>query len=143
MSALSDAFASDLYKLIFWGTPIANLADNAATLPLTNLYASLHTADPGTGGNQSTSELSYVPYARIAVARGSAGWSIGLFISPNVDIVFAKPTGSAGQIATFGSIGFAASGAGKIICRGALSAPVTAIIGNAPKILRGSAFSIG
>jgi hypothetical protein len=143
MSALSDSFALDLFKLIFWGTAIPNLADNAASAPLTNLYAALHTADPASGGNQSTNEIVYTSYARIAVARGSGGWSIGLFVSPNADIAFAKPTGAAGQVATFASIGFASSGAGKIIARGALSVPVTIAIGNAPIVLRGSSFSIG
>jgi hypothetical protein len=46
----SNAFENDLLKLIFNATAIANLADNAASSPLTNLYVSLHTADPGEAG---------------------------------------------------------------------------------------------
>jgi len=34
----SNAFENSLLKLIFNATAIANLADNAATSPLTNLY---------------------------------------------------------------------------------------------------------
>src|SRR5262245_35265390 len=52
----ANTFDNDLLKLIFNATPIANIADNAATSPLTNLYLSLHTADPGAGGNQTTNE---------------------------------------------------------------------------------------
>ena len=69
-----DTFENDLLKLIFQAVAIANLADNAATGPLTNLYVSLHTADPGEAGNQSTSEATYTGYARVAVARTAGGW---------------------------------------------------------------------
>ena len=42
----SSTFDNDWLKLIFNATAIANIADNAATSPLTNLYVALHTADP-------------------------------------------------------------------------------------------------
>lgn len=45
-----DTFENDVLKLIFNGTAIANLADNAASSPLTNLEVSLHTADPTDSG---------------------------------------------------------------------------------------------
>ena len=75
MSA-TNAFETDLLELIFNGTTIANIADNAASSPATNLYVSLHTADPGEGGDQSSSETSYGSYARVAVARTSGGWTV-------------------------------------------------------------------
>lgn len=71
-----DTFENDLLKLIFNGTAIANIADNAATAPLTDLWLSLHTADPGEAGSQTTSETAYTGYARVAVARTSGGWSV-------------------------------------------------------------------
>ena len=40
-----------------------------------NVYVSLHTADPA-GGDQTTSECTYTGYARVAVARSAAGWTI-------------------------------------------------------------------
>ena len=69
-----DTFENDLLKLIFNATAIANLADNAATSPLTNLSVALHTADPGEGGTQATNETAYTGYARVSVARTSGGW---------------------------------------------------------------------
>ena len=69
-----NTFENDLLKLIFNGTAIANLADDAGTSPLGNLYVSLHTADPGEAGDQTTNECAYSTYARQAVARRS-GWS--------------------------------------------------------------------
>ena len=47
-----NTFENDWMKLIFNATAIANIADNAASSPLTNLYVSLHTADPGETGDQ-------------------------------------------------------------------------------------------
>ena len=64
-----STFDNDLLKLIFNATPIATIADNAASTPLTSLYLSLHTADPGAGGSQTTSEAAYGGYARQPVAR--------------------------------------------------------------------------
>lgn len=141
MGAMADTIVNDLLNLIVHGTPIANLADNAASSPLTNLYASLHTADPDTTGTQSTNEVTYTSYVRIAVARTTGGWTVvGRLIVPAADIVFVKPTGAVGQIARFAAIGFLSSGAGKIIFRGPID-PITITTSNAPRILRGSAFT--
>jgi hypothetical protein len=46
---------------------------------LAALQVSLHTADPGPSGNQTTSEVAYTGYARVAVNRandGTAGWTV-------------------------------------------------------------------
>lgn len=42
-----NTFELDFLKLVFNATAIANIADNAASSPLTSLYLALHTADPG------------------------------------------------------------------------------------------------
>lgn len=54
-----NTFENDLLLLIFNATAIGNIADNAASSPLTNLYVSLHTGDPGEAGNQTTNECAY------------------------------------------------------------------------------------
>lgn len=61
-----NTFENDWLLLIFNATAIANIADNAASAPLTNLYVSLHTADPGEAGDQTTNEAAYTSYARVA-----------------------------------------------------------------------------
>jgi hypothetical protein len=71
-----NTFENDFLLLIFNGTAIADLADNDATSPLTNLYVSLHTGDVGEAGSQTTSEATYTSYARVAVARTSGGWTV-------------------------------------------------------------------
>lgn len=136
----SYAFAADLAKLVFNGTAISGLADNAATSPLTDLYLALHTADPGEAGDQTTSEISYTGYARLAVVRTGSGWAVTgdastpTSVSPAADILFAEMTGGAGGVATYASIGTASSGAGKILYSGALTPSITVALGVTPRI---------
>jgi hypothetical protein len=130
----SDTFENDFLKLIFQATAIANIADNAASSPNTNLYVALHTADPGEAGNQSTSECTYTSYARVAVARSAAGWTVtGNSVSPVNDIDFPTATGGS-ETATYMSIGTAVSGTGKILYSGSLS-PAIVISSGVPPII--------
>jgi hypothetical protein len=130
----SDSFENSWLKLVFNAVAIANLADNAASSPLTNLYVALHTADPGESGNQSTSECTYTSYARVAVARTSGGWTVTAnSASPVNDIDFPTATGGS-ETATFFSIGTLASGAGIILYSGSLS-PTIAIVTGVPPIV--------
>jgi hypothetical protein len=131
----SNAFETDLLGLIFNGTAISTIADNAASTPLTNLYLALHTADPGEAGNQSTSEVSYTGYSRVAVARTSGGWTItGNSVSPVAAIEFGEMTGGAGGTVTHASIGTASTGTGKILYSGALTPTIAVALGVLPRI---------
>lgn len=121
--AKSATFESDLLKLIFNAVAISSLADNAGSAPLTFLYLALHTADPGAGGVQSTNEVSYTSYARVAVARTSGGFVIS-GSNPTIAALaatcsFPQCTGGS-AVATYFSVGVAASGAGKILYSGPL-----------------------
>ena len=69
MAGFSDTFENDLCKLIFNAVAVGNIADNAATAPLTALWCALHTADPADSGTQGVSEGGYAQYTRISVAR--------------------------------------------------------------------------
>jgi hypothetical protein len=91
--SFTNAAENSILNLIFRAEAWANIADNAASSPLTNLYVSLHTADPGETGNQSTSEIAYTSYARVAVARSSSGWtsSTAGSTSPVASISLAVP----------------------------------------------------
>lgn len=115
-----NTFESDFLKLIFNATAIANIADNAVASPLTNLQVSLHTADPGEAGDQTTNETNYTSYARVAVARTSGGWTVTTNqVSPVANIDFPACTGLTATITHFG-IGTAASGAGKLLYKGVI-----------------------
>jgi hypothetical protein len=132
-----NTFENDLVKLIFQGTAIANIADNAASSPLTNLYLSLHTADPGEAGDQTTSEATYTSYARVAVARTSSGFTVStnaVTLAANTD--FPAATGGTNTITHFG-IGTASSGAGKLLYKGSLSPTISVSNGVTPRINSG------
>lgn len=130
-----DTFENDFLKLIFNATAIANIADNAATAPLTDLQVSLHTADPGETGSQTTSETAYTGYARKAVARTTGGWTVtNNSVSPVANIDFGECTASPGGAITHAAVGTASSGAGKLLWSGALSASITMAVGVIPRI---------
>ena len=120
-------FDGDLLKLILNATPIANIADNASSAPLTNLYVALHTGDPTAALDQTHLEAAYPGYARVAIARnnGSPAWTItGASASPNAAINFPISTGSPSETETWASVGVASSGASKILYRGPLSVSI-------------------
>lgn len=124
-----NTFENDLLKLIFNGTTIANIADNAGTSPLTQLYVSLHTADPGEAGDQTTSEISYTGYARVAVDRDTGGFTVsGNSVSPVADVTFPQRTNSGSATATYFGIGTASSGAGKLLYSGQITSPSGGIV---------------
>ena len=115
-----NTFENDLLQLIFNAVTITGLARDD-TSPLTNLYVSLHTADPGEAGNQQTSEAAYTSYARQPVARTSSGWTVSAnSVSPVSDITFPQATGGSETITHF-AIGTVVSGTGKILYSGTLS----------------------
>ncbi len=115
MPAKSTTLATNILKLMYQAVAWANVADNAASAPLTNTYVGLHTADPNvtpSAGDQTTSETSYTGYARQAVARTTGGWSVSAGVaSPVANIVFPVSTSGTPTITHFAT-GTAASGAG-------------------------------
>lgn len=130
----SNAFETDILGLLFNATAIANIADNAATGPLTELFVSLHTADPGEAGTQATNETTYTGYARVGVARTSGGWSVaGNSVSPVADITFGEDTAGTGTI-THAGIGVASSGATKLLYSGTVTPNIVLGVGVTPII---------
>lgn len=133
-----NTFENDILKLIFNGTAIANLADNAGASPLTDLYLALHTADPGEAGDQTTNECAYTSYARKAVARSGVGFTVSgnsVVLAANQDFVAA--TGGS-ETATHFSVGTASSGAGKILYKGAISPTIVISTGVTPRLTTGT-----
>lgn len=129
-----DTYENDLLKLLFNGTPIPNIADNAVSSPLTFLYVSLHTADPGETGNQTTSEAAYTGYARVAVARTSAGFTVvGNTVNPTNPLDFPNCTAGTGT-GTFFGIGTAPTGTGKLLYSGPCSPTIPYSSGTIPRL---------
>lgn len=137
----SNTLENDILKLLFNATAIANIADNASSSPFTNLYVSLHTADPGEAGVQTTNECAYTSYARVAVARTSGGWTVSTnSVSPVADIVFPTATGGT-ETATYAAVGTAISGAGKILYSGTVTPNIAITTGSVPRVQTTSTIS--
>ena len=124
--SMSNAAETDLLKLLFTNTNWANVGDATGlrgSSTAGSFYIALHTADPGEAGDQTTSEISYTTYARVAVARSAGGWTVSGATSVNAaTITFGACTAGSGT-ATYFSIGLASSGASEIVVSGQITSP--------------------
>lgn len=140
--SFGNTFENDLVALIFNGTAIGNIADNAGTSPLTSLYLSLHTGDPGEAGDQTTNEAAYTSYARQAVARSGSGFTVSgneATLAANVD--FPEATGGTETITHF-AIGTDETGTGKIIAYGTVSPNLSVSSGVIPRLTTTTSFTL-
>lgn len=117
MSA-TNAFESSLLSLIFENANAANVGDGTGLRGSSTagvFWISLHTgAGPGETGNQETNEATYTDYARVDVARSTAGWTVsGNTVDNDAAIDF--PEASAGSsTVTFAGLGSDETGTGNL-----------------------------
>lgn len=134
MSA-SNAFETLLLQLIFENANAANIGDATGlrgSSTAGSLYISLHTADPGEGGSQTTSEATYTSYARVAVARSTAAWTAsGNSVSNDAAINFPACTGSSSTCTYFG-VGTDSAGAGTLLFSGVMTSALAVSTGITP-----------
>lgn len=139
---MSTASAQSLALLLFNATAWANIADNAASAPLTNIAVALHTADPGVGGTMATSEATYTSYARASVARTSGGFSAtGGVVSPVANIDFPTGTGGGGS-ATHASFGKTGGGAALFLVSGPVTPNIAMGNGITPRLTTASVITV-
>jgi len=126
--SLGNGTESSILQLFFNATPIANMADNAASGPFTALFVALHVGDPGEAGTQATSEAAYGAYARVSVARTVGGWTVSgtapTQVANAAAITFPACTSGSSTI-THWSIGTVVSGATLMLVKGALTSPAS------------------
>ena len=135
----SNQWESDLFKLYFQNVAAAGIGD-AGGLPASvaagSIFVALHTADPGETGTQATSEATYTGYARQAVVRSAAGWTVSGTAPTQAANAAAinYPACTAGTDAlTYFSVGDAISGATIVRYKGLLTGgPVTVSTVNTP-----------
>lgn len=143
MSA-TNTFENDILLFLFNNTTIAGVGDTTGLVGSSsagNLYVSLHTADPGEAGNQTTSECTYGSYARVAVARSGAGWTVsGNSVSPAATISFPAAT-SGTETATHMGIGSTSAGTGKLMFKGAISPNIAIATGVTPQLTTSTAIT--
>lgn len=130
-TASSNSILALIYNAVAW----ANLADNTATSPLTNIYISLHKGAVAVGDSQTANEADYGNYTRLAIARTTAGFEVpsGGSTSNKALAQFLECNGGSNVI-THVATGTAASPtAGIVLHTGALSSPRTVSAGIQPQ----------
>lgn len=136
--ALGNVTQTALVTLIFQNTNAALIGDATGLRGSTtagSFFISLHTADPGVTGTQTTSEAAYTSYARVAIARSSGGWTVTgnqPCIAENAAAcTFPTATGGS-ETETFFMIGTATSGTGQQVIRAALGSSLAVSTGITP-----------
>jgi len=137
----SNAAETAFLTLVFNNTDWANIGDagglqNSASAG--SLYVALHTADPGEAGNASTSECAYGSYARQAVARSGAGWTVSGDTVSNAALIQFPECTSGSETITHVSITTASSGTSDILWSGALTASRSVSSGIQPQFAIGA-----
>jgi hypothetical protein len=139
-----NTFENDLLLLIFNNTNAALIGDATGVRGSTvagSLYVSLHTGDPGEAGAQNTSEISYTGYARVAVARSGAGWTVAAnSVSPAAAITFGACSAGSGTVTHFG-VGTDVSGAGKLLYKGTVTPNIAVSAGVTPQLTTATAIT--
>lgn len=137
----SNTHENDYLLLMFNNTNMALVGDATgirASTTAGSLYFSLHTADPGEAGTQTTSEVTYTSYSRVAVARSGAGFTVTAnAVATAANVSFPAGTGGSGTAAFWG-IGTDASGTGKLLYKGAISPSIVCGNGITPVLTAGT-----
>lgn len=140
MSA-QDFFEDDNLEHLFINLALPNLGDAAGLQPSAgagSFFTSLMTALPAESvSDQTTNEATYVPYARIGVARSAAGWTVAAGVVDNDSpITYAQASSGSDTLTHFG-LGFLVSGAGFLDMVGVLASALAVSVGITPEFASG------
>lgn len=116
---------NNFLALLYNATTWANVAINATSSPITDIYVALATASGAVGDTMSTNEATYTNYARQTVVRTTSGWTApaSRATSNAAQITFPQ-CGASGNTITSAKTGKAA-GASDVFHYGDLNAPIT------------------
>ena len=133
----TNSWENALQQLVFNNTNASNIGDATGLRGSSvagSLFVSLHTADPGEAGDQTTSEATYTGYDRVGVVRTSSGWTVTAnSVSPAATISFPACTGGTSTVTHFG-IGTASTGAGVLLFKGSVSPTISVANGVTPQL---------
>jgi hypothetical protein len=137
----SNSWETLVLQLLFENANSANIGDATGlrgSSTAGSLYFSLHTSDPGEAGDQTTNEIAYTSYARVAVARSTSGWTVtGNAVAVDANVVFPAGTGGSGT-ATHWGLGTASSSTGILLYKGAISPTIVCGSGVTPTLTAGT-----
>ena len=115
-----DNFLALLYNATTW----ANVAINATSSPITDIYLALSTVTGSPSDTMSTNETSYTNYVRKTVVRSTLGWtapsSASTSNAASIDFAQCGVTGATIVAAKTGK----ATGASDVFHYGDLNAPI-------------------
>jgi hypothetical protein len=124
----TNAFETDFLELVFNNTAITDIGDAGGLLPSSaagDLYVALFTADPGETGT-ATNECTYGSYARVAVPRSGAGWTVtGNQVENAAEILFPEATSGTETATHFGICKGSTPTTADLILHGALTASLS------------------
>ena len=123
----TDLFETDVLKFIF-------NSSTSITFSSTEVFVSLHTADPGETGSQITSETTYTGYVRVAVSRvSSTGFTVASGVAFNTtSITFGQCTAGSGTITHFGIGCSSGTSTGYLIFSSSITAALVVSTGVTP-----------
>lgn len=118
------ATCNSLLALLYNATAWANIADNAAASPITQIKMALATASYSGASTMSSNESAYTNYVRQDTARSAAGWTVPSGgATSNAAAVEFPQCGVTGSNITSAALGKGA-GAAEIFHFGDLNAPI-------------------
>lgn len=143
-----NTFENELLAHILENADIALIGDATGLRGSTtagNLFFSLHSADPGEAGDQTTSEVTYTGYARAAIARTGASWTISGDGTATLaaTLSFPQRTDVGTVTATHFALGTASTGTGKILYKGTITPNITITQNTIPQLGTGTTITEG
>lgn len=141
--SLTNEAENLLALLLFNNANWANIGDATGLRGSTTagvFYISLHTADPGETGDQTTSEATYTGYARVSVARasGAGGFTVTADTAANTSSVPFGACTAGSSTCTYFGVGTASSAAGHLVASGPLNASLAVSNGITPSFAAGA-----
>ena len=142
--SISDTTENNILNLYFRAVVIANLADNAASTPESQIAYALHTADPTDTGTQASSEITYTSYDRKDVARTTAGHTASTAgsTSPAANVDFVAGTGGSGTATFFSTGKSSVTTTADIYWSGAISPTIVTGDGITPRLTTATAMTL-
>ena len=142
MSA-TNFFEDDLLDLLMTNVACPNVGDASGLQPSSaagNWHISLHTGNAigETSTQQTQSEAAYTNYARQAVVRSTAGWTVASGTADNDNAITFPQSGSGPETETDCGLGFAASGTGQLQIYASLVADLVVNNGVTPEFAAGA-----
>lgn len=130
-TAICNSIVGLMYRAAAW----ANVADNAASSPVTSVYLALHTGNlTAATGAQNENEVAYTDYARKSTSRSATDWAAPSGGSTsNATLQQFPACGVTGATASHVSTGVGASGATAVWHFGALNSSLAIALGITPQ----------